>query len=213
MNPISIIIADDHEFLLSGLVNCFKNEPQFNIVASVANGYELLTAVKNHLPDVVLTDIKMSILDGVEATRAIKSQYPHIKVLALSAYDEHCLISDMIAVKADGYLLKNVNPNILLEAIHSVVAGKPYYCSHISTRVKYILEENAPKPVKNIAFTPREIDVLVLMAKGTSSKNIGKALNIGVRTVETYRQNIYKKTGLKSVVQIAFYAQRHGYLK
>jgi two-component system, NarL family, response regulator NreC len=212
-NPITVIIADDHELLLDGFHNLFKKEDQIQVVASALNGYELVTAVKNYLPQVVLTDIRMPVLDGVEATRSIKSRYPHIKVIAFTAFDEYFLISDMMAVKADGYLLKNVHKSVIIEAIKTVVSGKPYYCHEVSEKVQTLLDEKEQKPVKNIAFTERELEVMIQIAQAKESKCIARELSISTRTVETYRHSLYKKIGVNGVVGVALYAQRHGYLK
>jgi two-component system nitrate/nitrite response regulator NarL len=211
-NPITVIVADDHELLLNSFKNYFKKEDRVKVVASASNGHELVTAVRNHLPQVVLTDVRMPGLDGVEATRFIKANYPHIKVIALSNYDEQNLVEDMMTVNADGYLLKNISRRVMVEAIHTVVSGKPYYSPTIADMIEKLQQKEEQRQVKNIAFTEREIEVMLLVAKGKSSKQIGKQLSISWRTVDTHRQNIYKKIGVNSPVGVALYAMRHGYL-
>ena len=210
---ISIILADDHEILRDGLKSLFKKIKEVKLVAEASNGKELVQLVEQFLPDMVITDIKMPTMDGVEATRTIRQRFPQIKIIALSNYDEENLISEMINAGADGYLLKNTTKQELFQAVKTVMGGKAYYCNATSKKILSHLHQNTnTKKEKDIHFTKREIEVLQLFCKGMTNKEIGSHLGISARTVETHRQAIQDKTGLKGAVKIALYASQRGML-
>jgi two-component system, NarL family, response regulator NreC len=213
--PTTVILADDHEFLRDGLKAMFKKLKGVKLLSEASNGRELLEAVEKLKPEIVITDIRMPVIDGIQATAIIKEKFPAIRVIAFSNYDEENLIADMINAGADGYLLKNASKKELTEAINNVLAGKAYYCDSTSRKILNYFNEHKPgisRKEKEIHFTKREKEVLKLVCKGMTNKEIGKALNISVRTVETHRQSIQDKTGMRSAVSIALFASRLGYL-
>jgi DNA-binding NarL/FixJ family response regulator len=214
-HPTTVILADDHEFLRDGLKAMFKKLKDVRLISEASNGKELLDAVVAMQPDIVITDIKMPIMDGVQATTIIREKFPTTKIIAFSNYDEENLIVDMITAGADGYLLKNASKKELTEAITNVLAGKAYYCDSTSRKILTHFEEYKPanaRREKEIHFTKREKEVLKLVCKGMTNKQIGNELDISVRTVETHRQSIQDKTGLKSAVSIALFVSKRGYL-
>jgi DNA-binding NarL/FixJ family response regulator len=211
----TVVLADDHEFLRDGLKLMIKKLKDVRLVSEAANGQELLEAVTRLKPAIVITDIKMPLIDGIEATKIIKEKFPQIKVIALSNYDEHGLIADALYAGADAYLLKNSTKRNMEEAIASVLNGKPYYCSATS---KKILDNIAnKKPIitgreRKIHFTTREKEVLKLVCKGMTNKQIGNQLQISARTVESHRVSIQEKTGLRSAASLAIFAVKFGHL-
>jgi DNA-binding NarL/FixJ family response regulator len=214
-HPTTVILADDHEFLRDGLKAMFKKLKDVKLVSEASNGKELLEAVVSMTPDIVITDIKMPIMDGVQATAIIKEKFPATKIIAFSNYDEENLIVDMINAGADGYLLKNASKKELTQAITNVLAGKAYYCDSTSRKILTHFAEYKPansRREREIHFTKREKEVLKLVCKGMTNKEIGNELDISVRTVETHRQSIQDKTGLKSAVSIALFVSKLGYL-
>jgi two-component system nitrate/nitrite response regulator NarL len=188
-----------------GFITMFSKVKQVKILATASNGDELVKAVVEKAPQIVIADIKMPVCNGIEATKAIKAQLPEVKVIGLSSFDEQCLISDMMKAGASGYLLKNASREELLLAFNTVLSGENYYCAGISKKIFDHINKGA-------LFTEREEEILVLIGKEKSSKQIADTLFISVRTVEKHRQNIAKKIGTNSVVGIAVYATKNGYV-
>jgi two-component system nitrate/nitrite response regulator NarL len=202
---ITVIIADDHEMIREGFMTMFSKVEQVKILATACNGDELVKVVVEKAPQIVVADIKMPVCNGIEATKAIKVQLPETKVIGLSSFDEQCLISDMMKAGASGYLLKNASREELLLAFNTVLSGENYYCAGIS---KKIFDHVNKGPL----FTEREEEILVLIGREKTSKQISDTLFISTRTVEKHRQNIAKKIGTNSVVGIAVYATKNGYV-
>jgi two-component system, NarL family, nitrate/nitrite response regulator NarL len=205
-NEITVIIADDHELLCEGFRSVFE-KAGIKVLAMANNGEELLQLVRQHRPQIVVTDIKMPVMDGIEVTAIIKKEFPQIKVLVLTNYDEVWLIKDMKEAGAEGFALKNARKEELLSGIHALKEGRDFYCSH--TAKKLLTLQVKPLP-PTVTFTPREMDVMKLMMKGYSNKEVASELRINGRTVEFHRANLYAKTGARSPVQLALFAQRHG---
>jgi DNA-binding NarL/FixJ family response regulator len=203
-NNITVIIADDHQMLREGFCTLFKNT-EVKVLATAADGKELLQLVKEHQPQVVVTDIKMPVMDGREVTRIIKKEFPQIKVIGLTAYDEVPLIKDMTEAGAEGVVIKNISREELLAGLHAVKEGRKFYCSHITEK----LLQTKPLP-DTISLTSREVEVLKLIIKGLTNKEIANELGINARTVEFHRANIYAKTGTKNAMQLAIFAERFG---
>jgi DNA-binding NarL/FixJ family response regulator len=181
------------------------------LVGQVANGEELVTAVNQHVPDLVVTDLEMRPMGGVEATRLIKAKYPGIKVLALSNYLEGELIDQVLEAGADGYMSKNVTPEDMFKSIDSVMEGKTAFCPmsleiFLKRKAKV---KSAPEPSVNLSR--KEIEVMCLIAKGKSSAEIADILCISIRTVEFHRQSLYSKIGVSNIAGITSYAIKNGY--
>lgn len=211
---IDIVLADDHELLRDGFKNMLKKLPHLRLVAEVANGKQLCEAVGRYRPQVVITDIKMPLVDGVEATKFIKSECAGVKVIALTNYDEQELIFEMIQAGADGYLVKTASKKEIMEAITTVLNGKVYYCDTTSQKLLTHLNDQTREVKKEpeIKLTRRELEVMRLICKGYSQKEIGNELGISPRTVETHKESIQEKIGERSTVRIAIFAVQHGYL-
>jgi DNA-binding NarL/FixJ family response regulator len=212
VKQITVILADDHILLRDGLKSSFKKIREVSLVAEASNGQELFDIVKKFQPDVVITDIKMPVMDGIEVTKLIKKEYPLIKVIALSNYDEENMVYDMVIAGADGYLLKNVDRQELLQCIRKVHAGDPYFCTASSRKILESMRGISRNPEIKIVFAPKEIELMRLIAKGLSNKQIAAELRVKGRTIESRRAALQEKIGVKGAVAVALYAKEHGLL-
>ena len=210
---IRIVVADDHEMLREGFHNMLKKQTDIELVGEAADGKELVEIVEQQKPDVVITDIKMPKMDGIEATRAILKQFPDIGIIALTLYDEDTLIIDMLEAGARGYLTKTASKPEVLEAIHTVYKQNTFYCKHTSARLVQLIAKSKFNPHKKLPpprFSDRELEIIRLICKEYTSKEIAQATGLHVRTIEGYRVRIQEKMNVKNMVGIAVYAIRKG---
>lgn len=211
-NTIKIILADDHEIFRDGFTVMMKKQTEIELIAEARNGEQLLSLVTRHQPDVVLTDIKMPVMDGIESTRIITAKYPQVGIIALSMFDDDHLIIDILEAGAKGYLLKNAQKKEIIEAIKTVNRNEPYYCNNTSQKLAKMIAQShlhEGKPVKNAGFTQRELEIIQLICNQYSNKEISEELHLSVRTIEGYREQILEKTNAKNTVGIVIYAIRH----
>jgi two-component system response regulator NreC len=145
-NSIRLLIADDHEIFRDGLALMLSKQQNIELVGQAANGRELVSLVNKLQPDVVMTDVKMPLMDGIEATRFLLGQFPDLKIIALSMFDEENLIVDMLEAGAKGYLLKNADKQEILDAIQSVFDEKNYYCHHTSSKLASLISRSRFNP-------------------------------------------------------------------
>lgn len=197
--PIRILLVDDHPVVRQGLRKILSTFEEIAIVGEACSGREAVAAVPEIKPDVVLMDISMPEMNGIEATSILRRDFPEVKVLALSMHENESYVKQALKAGACGYILKDAAPRQLVDAISNVnspTAAMP-----------------AP-PLGNRPheLTPREMEVLRRIARGLSNKEIGVELNVGVRTVETHRQNLINKTGLRTVAELTRYAVDFGYV-
>ena len=173
-----------------------KKQSDVELIGEAENGKELIELVEKSNPDVIITDIKMPKMDGVEATKILSGRFPEIGVIALSMFDEDDLVVDMLEAGAKGYLIKNAAKHEILEAIRTVYEKGTYYCHHTSNKLAQMIAKskfNPYKKAKKIEFTKREIDIIRLICAEYSNKEMGTQLNLSVRTVEGYRDKILEK--------------------
>lgn len=207
--PIKIVIADDHEIFREGFKLLLKNQQEVQLVGEADNGRELLDIAAKQQPDIVITDIKMPVMDGIEACKAIKLKFPHMQVIALSMFNEDNLIVDMLEAGARGYLLKNTNKHELLQAVRAVYEGSTYYCMATSGKLTRMIAESKFNPYRNQPvkkFTPREMEIIKLMCEQHTNKEIATLLRLSIRTVESHREKIQEKTGARNSIGIVIYA-------
>lgn len=210
---INIVIADDHEIFRDGIEQVFASNPNITVMDTAANGMELLKKIEQHQPDIVLSDIKMPVLDGIETCKKIIENHPDIQVIGLSMFDDETSIVDMLEAGARGYLIKNADKSEIIDAIYTVFEGDPYYCKHTSfTLAKMISSSrfNPNKKKKKIEFTVREKEVIALICKQLTNKEIAEALFISPRTVEGHRLKIQEKIEVRNSIGIAVYAIKNG---
>lgn len=203
---IRLVIAEDHQALIDGLELQLKYEDNISIVGTVNDGEALLDLVRLKEPNVVITDIRMPKLDGIQATTVIKKEFPKIKVLAFTMFDQNKAVSQMLEAGADGYILKNTALKEVLAAINAVYEGKTYYDSNITVS-NNSKTGNSSKGL----LTKRQTEILHLIAQGKTSREIGAELFIGVHTVDTHRKNMARILGLKGKGELLRYAMEKKY--
>lgn len=206
--PIRIVIVDDHQVVLDGFIARLEIEPEIEVVGTASNGLEGLDAVRRHKPDVVLMDISMPIMNGIEATRLIKEEFPECKVLMLTMHDNREYIMKVMQEGAVGYMLKEISAEKMVQAIKTVNQGSTYFCESVTQTL--FTQEIVPAAQRANPLSRREEAVLKLVAQGHSSKKIATLLDISYRTVETHRHNIKHKLDLHSTAELAKYAFEQG---
>jgi DNA-binding NarL/FixJ family response regulator len=211
MQKIHIVLVDDHDIVMDGVESILKNAPNLEVVGKASSVTIAETLIQQLRPDLVLTDISMGEVSGLELTKRIKQQFPLIKVMVLSMHDSVQHISSLLEAGATGYLLKNIKQDELFEAIHMVMLGQRYIQKSLLesyTRARKQLETAQ----KQSALTPREIEIIQLIAQERTTVEISRQLYISEKTVETHRKNIGRKTGAKTAISLLKYAREHGIL-
>jgi DNA-binding NarL/FixJ family response regulator len=214
MSHYRIILADDHRMMRQGVKRIIEERPDLEVIGEAGDGIELLSLLKQLAPDMVILDISMPNLRGIEATREIKSLYPHVKVLILTMYKDKDLLVQAISAGADGYLLKEDADSELYSAVESIRNSDHYISPTLTVEVKHGFIQLLQEHHKSLApvLTTREGEVLKLIAEGKSSKEIGGLLGISVRTADNHRKNIMNKLGTRKNIQLVRYAISKGYV-
>lgn len=209
---INLAIADDHKIFREGLKATLEDCADLNLVFEAGNGIELIRQLGHKNPDVVLMDIKMPEMDGMQATSYIQENFGHVKVLALSMHNEDKYILDMMKAGASGYLLKNAEPQEIIDAIFTVHKKGFYFNEHLSvTLIKQLMGNSAqPKGKAETELNEREIEVLKLICQEKQNTEIADKLFLSVRTVEGYRTKLFEKTNSKNIVGLVIYAFKKG---
>jgi len=213
---INIVIADDHEIFLDGLSLMLSRQEGFNVLGRASNGKQLIELVNKEKPDVVLTDIRMPITDGIESTKQLLADRPGLKVIALSMFDEENLIIEMLEAGAKGYLLKNAHKDEIIEAIVSVYQNKNYYCAHTSAQLASMIVRSKFNPYKQkqaITFNDREKEIIKLICQQQTTQQIADKIYLSKRTVEGYRIKILEKINAKNIVGVVIFALKNNILK
>jgi DNA-binding NarL/FixJ family response regulator len=207
---IKVLVVDDHHVVRRGLVFFLKTQKEIEIVGEAANGEEALTLVGKLHPDVVLMDLVMPMMDGIEATKKIKELFPHTKILILTSFSDQDHVIPAIRAGASGYQLKDMEPDQLVEAIKSVYRGESQLHPKVTSHVMAHLSQGEKKEENLLEeLTKREKEVLAEIAKGKSNKEIAASLMITEKTVKTHVSNILAKLNLADRTQAALYAVKH----
>lgn len=210
----TVLIADDHQLFREGLVNLISSAPDVEVVAEAKDGREATEKAKKLKPDVVLIDIGMPEMNGIEATRIIKKDNRQVKVIAVSMHSDRQFVKGALEAGADGYLLKNCTYRQLIDAIQSVISGKKYLSDDITEMViQGYLDPEETAPENQADLSERELEVLKLYAEGKSTREISEKLFISVKTVGTHKQHIFEKLGLKSNADMVKYAIKEGLIQ
>jgi two-component system, NarL family, response regulator NreC len=211
---IKIVLADDHGVLRAGLRSLLNAEPDLEVVGEAADGQEALRQVQKLRPDVVLLDINMPGLSGIEVTETLKKTQPEIAVLILTVHEDETLLQEAIRVGAAGYIIKRAAESELINAIQAVARGDLYVHPAMT---RGLLRELAGPPAPAAAalklLTRREIEVLRLIAQGYTNRQIAETLCLSVRTVESHRANVMGKLGLTTRVELVHYAMEHSLME
>jgi len=202
IQKISLLIADDHTLIRDAWTCVLNNHPRFTVIAECGSAEEAVEKAKNLRPNVVLMDINLPGMDGIEATQQIRKFSPGSKIVGVSLHSQPVYVRKMMQAGALGYVTKNSSREEMFKAIQEVAEGKKYICA----KIKNILSDqltNGPQSNKNInALSNREIEIIAEIRKGNSSKEIARDLNLAVKTVEVHRYNIFKKLGLKNAAAL-----------
>ncbi len=211
MNIIRLVIADDHEIFRKGLRIILNEMDEVKVIGEAQNGNELFEILKNHEADLVLMDIRMPVMDGIEATKRIVEKYPKIKVIALTMFEEISYFNQMIEAGAEGFLLKKTNKDELQRAINLVMQGENYFSEEFISNVNRT--QRPPSRLAAIELTDREQEVLELICKGMSNTEISKYLGVSARTVDGHRAHLLEKTGAKNSPHLVMFAIKNGLIK
>ncbi|GAB3168537.1 response regulator [Telluribacter humicola] len=209
---IRIAIADDHLLVIGGLKAMLESDPQVRILFAVTNGEQLLSALREQQPDVLLLDIQMPGQTGIELCKVILQQYPDIKVIALTNLEETHYVKQMIRNGAKGYLLKNTDQQSLFKAITTVLAGEQFIDPQIQKNMMEEMLTGQKRNLQEVLLTKREEEILAMVAKEHSNQEIADALFISLRTVQTHRLNITQKLGAKNTASLVNEAHKRGLL-
>lgn len=205
---IKIAIVDDHQIVIDGILSLLHNNPLFEVVVSSTSALEMLQLLKLHEVDVLITDIMMPEMSGQDLAKSVRNSFPSIKIFALSMNGQGDIVNEMIN-ESDivGYVLKNIGKEELSEAICKVATGGIYFSSPIIEELNKF--SNRKETINSIHITARELDIIRLIEKEYSNKEIAQSLFISERTVETHRKNILRKTNTNNVIGIIKYAYKH----
>jgi DNA-binding NarL/FixJ family response regulator len=213
MNHLKILITDDHKLFRQGLEALLKKIPGVSKIKHASNGKEALALLDKELFNIVMMDIRMPVMDGIEATKGIAKKYPKVRIMAVTMMQDRSSIVKMFKAGASGYILKNTSFEEVEDALAQVLKGKKYYAREVSeTLLEKLIDLNPEK--KRGAYkeelTQREEEIVKLMCQGFTSKEMADILNITESTIESHRSNIYSKLKIETIVDLVFYALDNG---
>jgi DNA-binding NarL/FixJ family response regulator len=209
--PIRIVIADDHRILRQGVARLLADQLDFEIVGEANDGREAVELAARLQPDVVLMDVTMPELNGIDAAARLRSQVPSTRVLAMSMHIDTAVITRMLEAGATGYIVKGCSFEDLCSALRATAENRPYLSPQISGEaVSEYFEQARGQRRKRPALTPREREVLQLLAEGKPTKGIASALGLSTKTVENHRKQLRDKLGMHSIAELTKYAIREG---
>jgi DNA-binding NarL/FixJ family response regulator len=214
VNPIQVLLADDHQTVREGLKMIVNRESDMEVIGEAADGHQVLERAKTLNPDVIIMDISMPGLNGLNATRKLKEAKPEIQIIALTRHNESGYVHELLKAGASGYVLKQSSSEELIRAIRAVVLRKGYLDPAITTDVvkKYSASDVKSLVGNTESITKREAEILRLIASGHSNKEIASLLDISVKTVEAHKANSMRKIGLRSRIDIVNFALLQGWL-
>jgi len=213
MKSIKVLLADDHKIFREGIIAMLRDEEQIQIVEEASTGKEVERILENTPIDVILLDIKMPEMNGMDTAKFIKERYPATKILVFSSFDEDRYIFKMIQIGISGYILKTISLSNLLTAIKTVANGDSYFSKEVSKKVvRQFSSSRTQKVGIGDQLTEREQEILKLVAKGLTNAEMGDMLFISPRTVDTHRRNLMQKLDLHNVMELTQYAREHGFL-
>jgi DNA-binding NarL/FixJ family response regulator len=210
---IKIAIADDYKIFREGIKVGLSSDENLKVILEADNGDDLIHGMEENLPDVILMDLKMPIMDGMEATRQIRKKYNAVKVLVVTMYDDDKFIIHLMENGANGYLLKNAEPDEIIKAIYSVNENGYYFNDLVNKALlkKLVLKSHIkPSFNQNIEFTERELEVLKLICEEKTASEIGKEIFLSPRSIEGIRQRLIEKVGVRNTAGLVLYAIKNG---
>lgn len=203
MGLVKVIIADDHKLIIDGLKSLLEERPEIKIVAEAENGQQLIEKAKIVLPDLIITDIDMPVLSGIEAVKILRKEFPELKILVLTMHKDKAMFLKLKEAGANGYIHKNCDKEELFFAINQLLKGKEFISNEIQESEKVFKIQDS---VAEIELTKREVEILIHITEGLTNIEIGKKLFISDRTVDTHRTNLMKKLNVKNVAGLIRFA-------
>ena len=220
MNPakqITILLADDHQIVREGLRTILDAERDMNVIGEASTGRQAVALAKKLMPDVIVMDIAMPLLNGLEAARQIFDAAPDAKILILSAHSDDAYIEKAMAIGASGFLIKQTSAHVLSDAIREIKKGGTYFSPSVAKKLrrhhKTELNRKGQSKTTDVHLTPREMEVLQLIAEGDANKQIAGELNISVKTVEKHRDHLMQKLGIHETASLTRYAIEQGIIE
>lgn len=210
---LKIIIVDDHEFFRSGLKMVVNRLKYASVVGEASNGSEFLKLQKEKQADMVLLDIQMPIMNGIEASEIAIKEFPELKIVILTMFDDEEYIEKMMDIGVHGFLLKNITRDLLDQALQSIAAGNTYYSPELWSYFGKKFSEQKKEEKTDLQFTPRETEILQLICDGLSNKEISEELFISERTVIGHKSNLLAKTNCKSTISLLSFAIKNKLVK
>lgn len=207
---INILIADDHQMFIDGIKSLLRKETNITFVGEASNGVEALNFLKVKKVDLLITDISMPEMDGIELTKTVKQHYPEIKVLVLSMHDDKQIISEILLAEAEGYILKNTGKEELTKAIEYIIEGSTHYSKEVLSIMMQQFKKQEQNNKETKSLTERELEILKLIVQEYSTAAIAEQLFISPRTVDTHRKHIMQKTQSKTIIGLIKFAFRNG---
>ncbi len=214
--PIRIVVADDHALVRAGIIGVLGSTPAFELVGEAGNGQEAIALVERHAPQVVLLDISMPIMGGLEAAATLRAAHPELRILILSVHDHPEYVMESIRAGANGYLRKDAEPRELRDAIHAVARGDAYYSPAVAKQLNAALRGDTPATLvadhaaRLETLTRRERDVLLGVTEGKTNKEVAAKLGLSPRTVESYRESLMRKLEIYTVAGLTRFALEAG---
>ncbi|WP_171032318.1 response regulator [Polaribacter aestuariivivens] len=205
---ITVVMAEDHQMLIDGVKSFFEYDENINIIGTVNNGEDLVKLVTLKQPKLIITDIRMPKMDGIEAAKIIKKQFPHIHILAMTMFDQPDAIKQMLNAGANGYILKNSGIKMLSKAISSVSNGETFFDPNVAFNFMngYVNDNVTIGKSDKVLLSNREKEILHLIANGKTSKEIAESLFLAKTTIDTHRKNMIRKLDLSSGSELVKYA-------
>lgn len=217
MHKTTIILADDHSILREGLKRVLESVPDLSVVGEAGNGIEALGLVEKLHPDIIILDISMPEMNGIEVSKLIHAKNPNSRILILTIHDDEGYVTQLMKAGVDGYILKNSSPEIIIEAVRTVATGERYLGEGISRTIvesfiKHAREVDETSDDRTRHLTKREIEILRCIAGGLTGKEIANKLFLSIRTVQSHRMNIMQKLNIHETAGLVMYAVKHGFV-
>lgn len=213
LKKINIAIADDYKIFREGLKKCFSGDKMLHVITEADNGEDLINSFEHNLPDVVIMDLKMPIMDGMEATEIIRKKFPEVKILVVTMYEDDKFIIHLMEIGANGYLLKNAEPDEIRKSIYAVFENGYYFNDLVNKALlkKLVIKNNfKPSFNQNVELSERELEVLKLICEEKTASEIAKEIFLSPRSVEGIRQRLIEKVGVRNTAGLVMFAIKNG---
>lgn len=205
-----ILLVEDQTIVRQGLKIILEQDENMKVAYEANNGKEAVEILEEHMVDFIMMDVRMPVMNGIEATRNIKQRWPEVKILILTTFNDDEYALEALKEGANGFLLKTADPNKLIEAVHSCMKGGLTIHDEVAAKVMPRLLQHTDKPAIEVDLSPRELKVTKLVGEGLTNKEIAKALFLSIGTVKNHLTQILQKTGLRDRTQLAIFAVKHG---